>query len=63
MRNRTLRLTDEEELELKDLMEAGVLNPICEEYGVTSYREAYFIYKGKITPGFQVDNAPITRWF
>lgn len=62
MKHRKLALTESEEEEFKVLLEAGALNEIAEEYCV-SYREAYFIRKGKITPSYAVDNTPITRWF
>lgn len=63
MKNRVLKLTQEEEAELKELTDLGALNYIIDEQGLTSYREAYFIYKGKNMPSYNVDNAPITRWF
>lgn len=62
MRVRTLKLSAFEESELKELTEAGVLNDIAEHYKV-SYREAYFIHKGKIMPSFAVDDMSLSRFF
>ena len=60
---RRLLLSADEESEFRKLLddEADPLRPIVEHYRV-SYREAYFIHKGKITPSFAVDDASLSRW-
>ncbi len=51
MLSRVLRLKQSEEREFDFLM-GQIINPLetITEMHVCSYREAYFIYKGKITP-------------
>ena len=62
MKKRILALNQEEELECALLIDSGVLNAVAEHYCV-SYREAYFIHKGKIAPSYSVDDCSLTRWF
>ena len=62
MRSRTLALSAEEEEELRILCDSGELNSVADHYKV-SYREAYFIYKGKCCPSYEVDDSSLSRWF
>lgn len=61
VKKRRLNLTVEEDIEFRELLEAGTLNPIAEHYSVT-YLEAYHIHKGKIMPSYAVDDASLSRW-
>ena len=61
LKRRKMTLTPEEEIEFQAMCDDGSLDSIREEH-CCSYRNAYFILKGKMSPAWSVDNAPITRW-
>lgn len=47
MRSRKIVLTSDEQEEQRLLIDSGVLNDVLDEHEVTSYLDAYLIYKGK----------------
>ena len=61
MRNRVLKLSEVEELEFQQLLDNGGLIIVAEENNC-SYREAYFILKGKLTPPFDSENNNLMGW-